>query len=62
VLEANGVDVLICRVPATSSIKDRAAVLEDLISERYPGQEVNLIGHSMVSNNRPRRVSPRVVE
>ncbi|RSH94528.1 hypothetical protein EHS25_004332 [Saitozyma podzolica] len=66
VLEANGVDVLICRVPATSSIKDRAAVLEDLISERYPGQEVNLIGHSMggldcrylISQLRPTKFKP----
>ncbi|EIW68895.1 hypothetical protein TREMEDRAFT_68852 [Tremella mesenterica DSM 1558] len=47
VLEANGCDVLITRVPATSSIKDRAAILEEAISERYPHQKINLIGHSM---------------
>ncbi|WVF66905.1 hypothetical protein IAT40_001648 [Kwoniella sp. CBS 6097] len=47
VLESNGVEVLIARVPATSSIKDRASILEEVISEKYPGREVNLIGHSM---------------
>lgn len=50
VLESNGVEVLIARVPATSSIKDRARILADFISEKYPGREINLIGHSMVSN------------
>ena len=49
VLESNGIDVLITRVPATASIKDRAAILAESIAEKYPGQEVNLIGHSMVS-------------
>ncbi len=48
VLESNGVDVLITRVPATASIKDRAAILAESIGEKYPDQEVNLIGHSMV--------------
>ena len=48
VLESNGVDVLITRVAATASIKDRAATLVEAITEKYPGQEVNLIGHSMV--------------
>ncbi|TXT11072.1 hypothetical protein VHUM_01823 [Vanrija humicola] len=47
VLEANGVEVLICRVPATSSIAERAATLNDLIAEKYTGRTVNLIGHSM---------------
>jgi triacylglycerol lipase len=47
VLEANGVEVMIARVPATSSIKDRAAILRGLISERYPGRKVNLVAHSM---------------
>ncbi len=47
-LESNGVDVLITRVPATASIKDRAAILAESIGEKYPDQEVNLIGHSMV--------------
>ena len=48
VLESNGVDVLITRVPATASIADRAAILAETIAEKYEGQEVNLIGHSMV--------------
>ncbi|WVR03961.1 hypothetical protein IAU60_000960 [Kwoniella sp. DSM 27419] len=47
VLDSNGTEVLIARVPATSSIKDRAAILEQVISEKFPGREVNLIGHSM---------------
>ncbi|KAK8861419.1 hypothetical protein IAR55_002238 [Kwoniella newhampshirensis] len=47
VLESNGVEVLIARVPATSSIKDRATILEEFITEKYPGREVNLVGHSM---------------
>ncbi|KAH8099385.1 alpha/beta-hydrolase [Cristinia sonorae] len=46
-LEANGVEVLITRVPATSSPIDRAKVLEKRISEVYPGRSVHLIGHSM---------------
>ncbi|OBZ78634.1 Lipase 2 [Grifola frondosa] len=47
VLEANGIEVLITRVPATSSPIDRAKVLADKISEVYPGRSVHLIGHSM---------------
>ncbi|KIJ65000.1 hypothetical protein HYDPIDRAFT_27736 [Hydnomerulius pinastri MD-312] len=47
VLEANGCEVLITRVPATSSPVDRAKVLEKKISETYPGRCVHLIGHSM---------------
>ncbi|KAG5651609.1 hypothetical protein H0H81_008069 [Sphagnurus paluster] len=47
VLEANGTEVLITRVPATSSPVDRAKVLEQKISEVYPGRSVHLIGHSM---------------
>ena len=49
VLEENGVEVLVTRVPATSSVHDRAKVLEEKITETYPGREVHLIGHSMVS-------------
>lgn len=48
VLEANGIEVLITRVPATSSPVDRAKVLEKSISEAYAGRSVHLIGHSMV--------------
>lgn len=44
VLEANGTEVLITRVPATSSPVDRAIVLEQKISEVYPGRSVHLIG------------------
>ncbi|KAF7306756.1 hypothetical protein MIND_00467300 [Mycena indigotica] len=47
VLEANGIEVLITRVPATSSPQDRAKVLEERISETFPGRSVHLIGHSM---------------
>uniref|UniRef100_D8PRX4 GPI inositol-deacylase n=2 Tax=Schizophyllum commune (strain H4-8 / FGSC 9210) TaxID=578458 RepID=D8PRX4_SCHCM len=47
VLEANGAEVLITRVPATSSPIDRAKVLEQRISEVFPGRAVHLIGHSM---------------
>ncbi len=49
VLQGNAVEVLITRVPATSSVHDRAKVLEEKITETYPGREVHLIGHSMVS-------------
>jgi triacylglycerol lipase len=44
VLEANGTEVLITRVPATSSIADRARVLEQKVSEVYPGRDVHLVG------------------
>ncbi|KAH7930541.1 alpha/beta-hydrolase [Leucogyrophana mollusca] len=47
VLEANDTEVLITRVPATSSPVDRAKVLEQRISEVYPGRKVHLVGHSM---------------
>lgn len=47
VLEQNGTEVLVTRVPATSSYVDRAKVLEERISEIYPGKSVHLIGHSM---------------
>nr|XP_018264559.1 triacylglycerol lipase [Kwoniella dejecticola CBS 10117]OBR86717.1 triacylglycerol lipase [Kwoniella dejecticola CBS 10117] len=66
VLESNGTEVLIARVPATSSIKDRAKKLEEVISEKFPGREVNLIGHSMggldcrylISELRPKAFRP----
>ncbi len=50
VLESNGTEVMITRVPATSSVKDRAKILMEAIEERYTGREVNLVGHSMVSS------------
>ena len=46
-LEANGTEVLITRVPATSSPVDRARVLEEKISEVYPGRAVHLIGNTL---------------
>ncbi|KAJ8474508.1 hypothetical protein ONZ51_g7173 [Trametes cubensis] len=42
-LEANGAEVLITRVPATSSPIDRAKVLCEKIAEVYPGRSVHLI-------------------
>jgi triacylglycerol lipase len=44
VLEQNGTQVLITRVPATSSPVDRAKVLEQKVSAVYPGRDVHLIG------------------
>lgn len=44
VLEARGIEVLITRVPATSSPMERAKVLEEKVSEVYPGRNVHLIG------------------
>lgn len=43
-LEANGTEVLITRVPATSSYVDRAKVLKEKISKAYAGKSVHLIG------------------
>lgn len=47
VLEANGVEVLITRVPATSSVEDRARVLDEQIAKHLPGRDINLVAHSM---------------
>ncbi|QRV83548.1 alpha/beta hydrolase family protein [Ceratobasidium sp. AG-Ba] len=47
VLAAAGADVLVTRVPATSAVPSRAAVLREKIAETYPGRSVHLIGHSM---------------
>ncbi|EMD41945.1 hypothetical protein CERSUDRAFT_110499 [Gelatoporia subvermispora B] len=47
VLETNKCEVLMTRVPATSSPIDRAKVLMEKINETYPGRSVHLIGHSM---------------
>ncbi|GAA5933651.1 hypothetical protein JCM3775_003762 [Rhodotorula graminis] len=46
-LVAMGAEVMIGRVPASASIEERAKVLCQHIGERFPGREVNLIGHSM---------------
>lgn len=48
VLEANGAEVFIGRVPATSSIEERAKILKEEIEKKFEGREVNLVGHSMV--------------
>lgn len=48
-LEAAGVEVLITQVPASASVEERARILCEVITEKMPGREVNLIGHSMVS-------------
>lgn len=48
-LEAMGVEVLVGRVPASAGIEERAKVLAELIEQTFPGREINLIGHSMVS-------------
>ena len=44
VLEANGTEVLITRVPATSSYVDRARALREKISTVYAGRSVHLMG------------------
>ncbi|GAA5861112.1 hypothetical protein JCM3774_002194 [Rhodotorula dairenensis] len=46
-LQAMGVQTLIGRVPASASIEERAKVLCQMIGDKFPGQDVNLIGHSM---------------
>jgi hypothetical protein len=46
VLQANGNQVLMTRVPATSSPIERARVLEQKIEEVYAGRSVHLIGTS----------------
>ena len=46
VLQANGTEVLMTRVPATSSPVERAKVLEQKIEEAYPGRSVHLLGTS----------------
>jgi len=50
VLEQNGTQVLITRVPATSSPVDRAKVLEQKISSVYPDRSVHLIGRFFSSS------------
>ncbi|KAI0294939.1 Alpha/Beta hydrolase protein [Russula brevipes] len=47
VLQANGTELLMTRVPATSSPIERAKVLEQKIEEMYAGRSVHLLGHSM---------------
>ena len=60
-LEANGCEVLVCRVPTSASIQERAAAMKAQIEERFAGRDINLIAHSMggldsrhlISNLRP---------
>jgi len=51
VLQANGTEVLVTRVPATSSPIQRAKVLEQKIEETYPGRSVHLLGTSLPSHS-----------
>lgn len=51
VLQANGTEVLMTRVPATSSPIQRAKVLEQKIEEAYPGRSVHLLGTSLPSHS-----------
>lgn len=44
VLHSNGIEVLMTRVPATSSPIERAKVLEQKIEEMYAGRSVHLLG------------------
>lgn len=39
--------MLITRVPATSSVEDRAKVLDEQIAQYLPGRDINLVAHSM---------------
>jgi triacylglycerol lipase len=50
VLHANGIEVLMTRVPATSSPIERAKVLEQKVEEMYAGRSVHLLGTSPLSN------------
>ena len=51
VLQANGTEVLMTRVPATSSPVQRAKVLEQKIEEAYPGRSIHLLGTSPPSHS-----------
>ncbi|CAO1617764.1 unnamed protein product [Sympodiomycopsis kandeliae] len=46
-LEENGVEVLVTNVKTSASIEERARDALEMIEERFPGREVNLLGHSM---------------
>jgi triacylglycerol lipase len=47
-LRKDGCKVSAYSVGPTASIKERAQKLNELLTENYSGQSVNLIGHSMV--------------
>ncbi|KAF8477857.1 Alpha/Beta hydrolase protein [Gautieria morchelliformis] len=61
VLESNGTEVLITRVPATSSIPDRAQVLEQKVSEVYPGREGGLDCRYMTTHLRHAKFKVRSI-
>lgn len=46
VLESAGCEVLVTRVPATSSPIDRAKVLAQAVEQVYAGRKIHLIGAS----------------
>lgn len=46
-LQANGIEVIIARVPPSASIEERAAKLSKDIEEKAGGKSVNIIAHSM---------------
>ncbi len=48
VLQANGTEFLMTRVPATSSPIERAKVLEQKIEDMYAGRSVHLLGASLL--------------
>lgn len=50
VLHSNGIEVLMTRVPATSSPIERAKVLEEKIEEMYAGRSVHLLGTFALSS------------
>lgn len=52
VLEANGTEVLVTRVPATSSPRERAPILAEAIDKAYHGRSVHLIGKCPQSHRR----------
>ncbi|KAF8316200.1 Alpha/Beta hydrolase protein [Cantharellus anzutake] len=57
-LEAAGCEVLITRVPATSSIQERARVLERTVSENFPGRRGGLDCRYLVTHLRSDRFTP----
>ncbi|KAK9897175.1 alpha/beta-hydrolase [Cystobasidium minutum MCA 4210] len=46
-LEELGVEVLMTASPASGNIETRAKAICEQIIEKFPGREINLIGHSM---------------
>ena len=60
VLQANGTEVFMTRVPATSSPEQRAKVLEQKIEEMYAGRSVHLLGTSSSTYLDPTLTSAQV--